>query len=148
MTDRFRRPDGGRGDDADAPEPESLSGDMESLFQELRSDLGDIRAGFKRAVRLEWRRFQLRLVDAFFNAAFLLGLVALGLAAAIAAAYFIAQGVRGGLLAWTEIPWVADLGAGLSILALGMGEFLALRSYVRNACVRKAKEAGDGEDRP
>ena len=148
MTDRFRVPNGERGDEADAPEEETLSGDLESLLQELRSDLGDFRAGVKRAVRLEWRRLQLRLVDAFFNAAFILSVVALGLAAAVAADYFIAQGVRGGLLAWTEIPWAADLGAGFSILALGTGEFFALRSYVRNACVRKAKETGDGEDRP
>ena len=80
MTDRFRMPDGGRGDDGHASEEESSSDDVESLFQEVRSDWGDIRTGVKKAVRLEWRRLQLRLVDAFFNAAFLLGLVTLGLA--------------------------------------------------------------------
>lgn len=127
--------------DSDGSGEESSNAGLDSQVKELRSDLGAIRDSLKRTVRIEWQRIQLRAVDACFRAGYFICLFACVLAASITAALLMAIGIREALVSWSRSEWIGNLGAGLVILGLAMGVGLAVRSHLRNECVRKAKGA-------
>jgi len=126
---------------SESPDGESPTDGLEIQVKELRSDLGNIHDSLKRTVRIEWQRLQLRAVDAGFRAAYFLCLFAGILAASVTAALLIAFGIREALVAWSGSTWVGNLGAGVVILGLAAGVGLAVRSRLRNECVRRAKGA-------
>ena len=139
--------------DPDATGQGSSPAELESLVKKLRSDLGGVHDGLKRAARVEWQRLKVRAVDAGFRAAFFLSLLAFAVSASITAAILIAAGIRGALAVWSRAGWVGDLGAGFAILGIAIGGALGVRAHLRNECVLGAKrdpadEGPAGNGRP
>lgn len=133
MRTEHRPPAGASGD-------EGSPAGLESLLKELRFDVRRIRGGLARIVRVEWLRLQLRGIDALFRAALALCLLGFCFASSVAAAFLIAHGIREALFGWSQAAWLGNLGAGLAILGIAIGAGLVLRTRLRNACLRKAKE--------
>lgn len=123
----------------DASGDGSSSAELESLVKDLRFDLRRIRDGLKRMVQIEWRRLQVRGIDALFRALIILCLLGFCFAASITAAILIAYGIREALVGLTQAVWIGNLGAGIGILAIAIGAGLAFRNRLRDACVRGAK---------
>ena len=113
--------------------------ELEALVRELRAHARGIYGSLKRLVFVEWQRLRLRAVDGFFRAAFFLCLLGFALAGSITAAFMIVRGLRGSILAMSDVPWLGDLGAGLLILRISLGGCLAVRQHLRGSIVRETK---------
>jgi len=122
------------------------SAELETLVKDLGSDLRRMRDGIRRMVQVEWRRLQVRGIDAFFRAGVVLCLIGFCFAASITAAILIAYGIREALISWTHAAWIGNVGAGLGILAISIATGLAFRNRLRDAIVRAAKR--DGSESP
>jgi len=134
------------GPQPDASGDGSPSAELESLVKDLRSDLRRIRDGLKRIIQVEWRRLQVRGIDALFRTLIILCLLGFCFAASITAAILIAYGIREALVGWTQAVWIGNLGAGIGILAIAIGVGLAFRNRLRDSIVRAAKR--DGSETP
>ncbi|HKS15698.1 MAG TPA: hypothetical protein VJU16_00140 [Planctomycetota bacterium] len=96
----------------------------------LGSDLRRLRDRFNRTVLVEWLRFRTQAGDAFLRSAFYLCFFVFCLVGCLAAAAFLAYGIRDAL---------GNLGAGLAILALLIGAGLALRFHLWNKGIRRTR---------
>src|SRR5262245_59040576 len=110
---------------------------LDSMVQEFRIDLRQVRRSFNRMALVEWMSFRTRAIDAAFSAALVIGLFGFCLAAFVLAAAFLANGVRQAL---------GDLGAGLAIAGLVVIGAAAARWYVRRRGVRAARREMERED--
>jgi len=127
---------------APSPDPKgegASSVELEALVRELRTHVRGIYGSLKRAMFVEWQRLRLRAVDAFFRAAFFLCILVFALAASITAAVMILRGIRGAILAMSDLPWLGDLGAGLLILGIALGGSLAIRFHLRSQILRQTR---------
>jgi len=115
------------------------SAELEALVRELRAHARGVYGSLKRLVFVEWQRLRLRAVDAFFRAAFFLCVLGFALAASITAAGMILRGIRGAILAVSDVPWMGDLGAGLLILVIALGAGLGIRQHLRSRIVHQTR---------
>jgi hypothetical protein len=122
MTQGQRRPD-------DESPAENSSG-LDTLVRDLRFDLRCVRDRINRTMLVEWLRLRTRAADAFLRSAFYLCILGFCLVACLAAAAFLANGMRDAL---------GNLGAGLAILALLIGAGLALRFHLWSKGVRRVR---------